>query len=84
MKAWSIGISSAYIRASSDWRNWGKCWSESEEWSWRDSKSFDVSFSKEIVPIKKKAERRDKIREQKALVAANLEDAIEKELIDRL
>lgn len=41
-------------------------------------------LSEEVVPIKKKAERRDKIREQKASVAANLEKEIEAELLDRL
>ena len=38
----------------------------------------------EIVPIKKKAERRDRIREAKALVAANIEQKIEEELMERL
>lgn len=45
---------------------------------------FNLICSKELIPIKKKAERRDKIREQKALVAANLEGTIEQELIERL
>ena len=38
----------------------------------------------EMVPIKKKAERRDLIREQKALIAANIEQKIEEELLIRL
>lgn len=46
--------------------------------------NFLISCSKEIVPIKKKAERRDKIRETKALSAAHIEETIEKELLDRL
>ena len=38
----------------------------------------------ELAVIKKKAERRDKIREIKACAAANLEGEIEAELLDRL
>ena len=37
-----------------------------------------------MIPIKKKAERRDKIREKKAEIAANIENQIEQELLDRL
>ena len=45
---------------------------------------YVLKKSPELTVVKKKTERRDKVREQKAEIAANIENTIEKELMERL
>jgi protein MAK16 len=40
-------------------------------------RKLKIQNQEELVPIKKKAEKRDKVREAKALIAANIEQKIE-------
>lgn len=47
-------------------------------------RKLKLQGKEELVPIKKKAEKRDRIREAKALIAANIEQKIEEELMERL
>lgn len=44
-------------------------------------RKLKLQGKEEIVPIKKKAEKRDRIREAKALISANIEQKIEDELM---